>query len=360
MKRSLILLLSVSLIAGCKQREGSGEEESGAAKTEFVREKNMVDTMVLKKGDFYKQIISNGKLRAVQKSELSLHTSGVVEEVFFKNGDRVNAGEVIARLDPKQALYKIRMAQERLEKSELDLANELLGYGYGKDTANVPKNMLRIIKIRTGYSTSLNELSQAREDLENLSLKAPFAGKLANFSAKPFEQVSGIVCLLIDDSRFEVEFPLLEGEIKYVKPGSRIRLSSYNEPEKFYNGTVTQINPLVDEKGQIKVLAVVDNTLGRLMEGMNVKVFLENLVRDRLVVPKSAVVMRDNFDVLFRVDPATGRAMWTYVTIEMSNSDSHSVVANKEKNAELNPGDVVIISGNLNLAEGSNVEIKKR
>ena len=360
MNKGLFLLLSLSLVIACKNREGGTEGEIEAAKTQFVREQNMVDTIVLKKGDFYKQIISNGKLRAVQKSELNFLTQGVLAEVFTRNGEQVKKGETIARLDTKQALYKLDQARQNMEKAEIDFLDDIIGYGYGNDSTNVPKDMLRIIKIRSGYNSSLSALKQAEEDLKNTSLKAPFTGKVANFSAKPYEQTSGTVCMLIDDSRFEVEFPLLEGEIKYVRPGSKIKLCSYNEPDRFYQGTITQINPLVDDKGQITVMAVVDNDAGRLIEGMNVKVYIENLVKGKLVVPKSAVVMRDNFDVLFRIDPETGKAMWTYITIEMSNSDSHAVVANKEKNAVLNPGDVIIISGNLNLAEGSNVEIKKR
>lgn len=360
MNRVLILLLSLTLITSCKTRETADEGGDGSAKATAVRDKNLVDTIVLKKGDFYRQIISNGKLRAVKKSELHFLTSGVIAEVFFKNGESVKQGEAIAVLDKREALNKLEMAVQRMEKSEVDLADELIGFSYGKDTNNVPKEMLRMLKIRSGYNSTTNELRQAREDLNNTSLYAPFSGKIANLSSKPYEQVSGVFCTLIDDSRFEVEFPLLEGEVKYVKPGSRIRLCSYNEPERFYSGTVSQINPVVDDKGQIKVMAMVGNSTGKLMEGMNVKVFLENLVTGKLVVPKSAVVMRDNFDVLFRVDPDTGLAMWTYVTIEMSNSQSHAVVANREKNADLNPGDIIIVSGNLNLADGSAVEIKKR
>lgn len=105
-------------------------------------------------------------------------------------------------------------------------------------------------------------------------------------------------------------------------------------------------------------MAQVGNSNGKLMEGMNVKAVAQSLLHGHLVVPKSAVVMRDNFDVLFRLDPTTGKAMWTYVNVVMTNTEYHSVVANKEKNATLNEGDIIIVAGNLNLADGSNVEIK--
>ena len=116
--------------------------------------------------------------------------------------------------------------------------------------------------------------------------------------------------------------------------------------------------PWVDDKGQINVRAKVNNTDGKLLEGMNVTVLVENLVRGQLAVPKSAVVIRDNQEVLFRLGPEN-KAMWTYVNVMMSNSDSHVVAPNLDKGAELNAGDVIITSGNLNLADGSQVEVRK-
>ena len=115
---------------------------------------------------------------------------------------------------------------------------------------------------------------------------------------------------------------------------------------------------MVDDKGQINVRAKVNNTDGKLLEGMNVTVLVENLVRGQLAVPKSAVVIRDNQEVLFRLGPEN-KAMWTYVNVVMSNSDSHVVAPNLDKGAELNAGDVIITSGNLNLADGSQVEVRK-
>ncbi|MEN6618574.1 MAG: efflux RND transporter periplasmic adaptor subunit [Rikenellaceae bacterium] len=360
MGKYLIFSLSVFMILSCSGKGGNTSAESDAAKADFVSEKNLVDTISLKKRDFNKQLLSNGKLRAITKSELNFLSSGVISEVYVKNGETVIKGQPLASLDKKQAIYKLDQAKQKMEKAELDFADALIGYGYGKDTLKVPADLLKIIKIRSGYLSSVSDLKQAEEDLKNTTLIAPFGGKVANLTAKPYEQASGIFCTLIDDSLFDVDFSLLESEMPFIKIGSNVKIISYSEPDKQYLGVVTQINPLIDDNGQVKILAKVANSSGRLIEGMNVKAMVENIVRDKLVVPKSAVVMRDNFDVLFRLDTATGKAMWTYVKVEASNSESHVVTANLDKNAELNIGDIIIISGNLNLADGSKVEIKKR
>ncbi len=360
MRKFLILPISVFIILSCSGKGADSKAESDLAKADFVSEKNLVDTIILKKGDFNKQIISNGKLRAIKKSELNFAFAGVISDVLVKNGESVKKGQKIASLDTKQALYKLEQSKQSMEMAELDLTDAIIGYGYGKESSAVPPDLLKIIKIRSGYSNALSNLKQAEEDLRNTSLIAPFNGKIANLSAKPYEQASGVFCILIDDSEFEVEFSLLETEVPFVKPGSTVKVFTFSEPDRHYKGVVTQINPLIDDNGQVKVLAKVSNNSGRLIEGMNVKAVVETLIRGKLVVPKSSVVMRDNYDVLFRLDTTTGKAMWTYVKVEMSNSDSHVVIANSEKNAELNVSDIIITSGNLNLADGSNVVIKTK
>jgi len=83
---------------------------------------------------------------------------------------------------------------------------------------------------------------------------------------------------------------------------------------------------------------------------MNVKVLIKKPVPDRLVVPKEALVIRQGKDVIFvRQDSL---AIWKYVTIEFENSTSISV---KEG---LEPGDLVIVSGNINLAHETIVKEK--
>jgi multidrug efflux pump subunit AcrA (membrane-fusion protein) len=362
MKRVSCYIAFVALVAvSCSsQKKEDDSENVEAAKASFVSERNIVDTIHLKRTDFNRQVITNGKLRAVAKSVLAFPVSGTLQEILVKNGQYVNKDGVIARLDPTPALNKLSQSRQSMERSELSFMNDLIGYGYGRDTSKIPAEIVKVVRLKSGYNDALFNLRQAEEELVKTELRAPFAGKVANISVKPYETVSGVFCTLIDDRRFEVMFSLLESEVSFIKVGNTVQVALYSDSESLFKGVITQINPIVDEKGQIAVTAEIANSSGKLIEGMNVKVIAESLLKNKLVVPKSAVVMRDNFDVLFRIDKERNRSMWTYVKVEMSNSQYHVVVPNKEKNAELNEGDVIIVSGNLNLAEGSNVEIKNR
>ena len=67
----------------------------------------------------------------------------------------------------------------------------------------------------------------------------------------------------------------------------------------------------------------------------------------------TAVLMRDGFHVLFRY--RDGRAVWTYVDVVYANISSYAVTGSKRKETTIEDGDVVITSGNLNLADGTEV-----
>ena len=84
-----------------------------------------------------------------------------------------------------------------------------------------------------------------------------------------------------------------------------------------------------------------------------IRVAVRERIAGKLVVPKSAVVIRDNEEVLFRY--RDGKALWTYVRTSLANSREYVVEANRDRGAELAPGDLIIVSGNLNLADGSEV-----
>ena len=117
------------------------------------------------------------------------------------------------------------------------------------------------------------------------------------------------------------------------------------------------MNPLIDKNGQVAVRARIAGAAG-LVDGMHVRVIVQRSVPGQLVVPKSAVVIRDNLDVLFTYTD-DGKAHWTYVNILASNADSHVVIANVARGARLEEGDRVIVSGNLNLADESEVVLAK-
>ena len=357
--RTLLLLLPVAMLVACGGNRKDTNEESDLTRAAYTPERNLVDTIILREQTFHQEIVANGRLRAIRKSELRFLSGGQVAAIEVVNGQTVAAGSLIARLDPYASEQRMTQARLQAERAYYDLLEVVTGFNYPADTTGVPKEILQTASIRSGYLTAQSNYEVARNEYQNLDLRAPFAGKIANLNRKVYEQTGSgeVFCTLIDDSAFEVEFNLLESEIPFVRTGQTIHAAPFNQPDDAFTGRITQINPLVDSRGQITVRAEIANRGGRLLEGMNVKVLIQEALPRQWIVPKGAVVVRDNQQVLFRFGP-NGKAMWTYVNILMSNSTFHVVAANRDRGAELNLGDVIITSNNLNLADGSTVEVR--
>lgn len=346
-------------VCGCKNTEENtdGKDRQMESAVQQLNE-NFVDTMVLHKAVFSKQIKCNGKLRATAKSELAMPSSGVLREIFVKNGERVEKGKLLAAVDKREAERELERAEQDMEKAKVELVDKLIGLGFDETMKDVPEPVMKRAKVTSGYAAAEYALQTAHIKLEHCSLYAPFSGRVADMDSKLHQQSKDKFCTLIDDAWFDVEFNILEAELQSVVIGQKAIVSPFIDEEKEYIGKVTEINPSIDEKGQVKIRARIKNSGNVLMEGMNVKVVIEKNVPDMYVVPKDAVVIRDGFHVLFRFEE--GRAVWTYVDVVYSNISSYAVTGNARKETSLNDGDVIIVSGNLNLADGTEVIPRKR
>lgn len=323
-----------------------------------MAEKNVVDTMTLRRVPFSREIVSNGTLEGARRAELAFSSGGTVAKDYVHNGSRVNAGSPIAALDTEALELALENARQSLERARLDYLDRLVSYGYGSDTTQIPAELREAARSRSGYAAAELSVRTAEMNLRGAVLRAPFSGVVANFKVKPWEQASGTVCLVIDDSMFDVRFTLLESELPGIFIGQTVAVAPFIDPDARYEGRIREINPFVDTKGQVSVVASLRGARG-LVEGMNVKLYIRSEGTPQLVVPKSAVVMRDGYDVIFTLDTVQRKAQWLYVDIAGSNTTGHAITGCAKKRTEVHEGAVVITSGNLNLADGSAVEIRK-
>ena len=97
------------------------------------------------------------------------------------------------------------------------------------------------------------------------------------------------------------------------------------------------------------VKAVV-NGQGKLFNGMNIRVNVHRSLGEQLVVPKSSVVLRSGKQVIFTLKD--NKAKWNYVQTVLENSDEYTIVED-----EVQEGDVVIVTGNVNLAHEAPVKV---
>ena len=239
----------------------------------------------------------------------------------------------------------------------MELVDKLIGLGYDATMAGVPEEVMKRAEVTSGYFTAKYQLQSARKALDECNLCAPFSGRIANLEARPYQR-NDKVCTIIDDSQFDVEFKILEAELSSVRKGQKIKVSPFVSDSVTFEGVVTEINPVIDDKGLIKVMARLDNRDNALIDGMNVRIVIEEQVRNMFVVPKDAVVERDGYHVVFIYKD--GQAVWTYVDVLHSNINSFAITGCQRKETSIHVGDVIITSGNLNLADGTEVKLNSK
>ncbi len=145
----------------------------------------------------------------------------------------------------------------------------------------------------------------------------------------------------------EVSFSVLENEFAFVSKGQEIDIQSFANKNRHFKGVITEINPIVDKNGLIKIKAKVTSKNTGLLDGMNVKIFINKPLKNVLVIPKKALVLRSNKEVVFTVEK--GLAKWNYVEVVGENSNSYAVKKG------LKTTDTIIVSGNLNLSHDAKI-----
>lgn len=354
MKKTALYILIFTLAACNNVSKNTAVGEKAVSDVQVP----VVEVLELKQRPFEIQLLSNGKLRAEKKASLGFPFSGRIAEIKVKNGDYVAKGAVLATLDRPDLKIALETAQAALDRDRLSLYDILAGQGYQiGDTLSPPKEILNVAKIKSGYSSDLIALRKARLDFSQTVLTAPFSGKVSGINQNSFDRSSGdTFCTIVDDRHLYAEFSVMESEFAFLQKGLSVTVSPFFDKNRRSKAEIVSVSPSIDEKGRIGVRALLSND-GGLLDGMNVRIVAEKAVGNYLVVPRSAVVIRDDMEVVFTYTP-DGTAHWKYVNILHSNGDSYAIEADSDRNSTLEEGENVIISGNLNLADGSRVRME--
>jgi len=343
---SLFLILFTCCKNGNTSKNKTKESEQKAV------DKPQVEIMDLKNGTFNREILSNGKLYALRKAELRFQISEVLEKIYVKNGNRVQCGATLAILDNFTYKNSLNRSKTSFEKAKVDLQDVLIGQGYNTDDlTKVPVTVLKMSKIKSGYDNALYDLESAEHNYQSTFLKAPFSGIICSLKVKE-KNLPGNepICILVDNSCFNAEFSVLESELGNIEKGQKVEVIPFANALAPQVGVITEVNPLVDENGLVTVKAKVNNAGNILYEGMNVRVLINKAYPNCLVVPKQAIVLRSGKEVLFTYN--NGLAKWHYVKTTDENSTSYVVTG------DIEAGEKVIISGNLNLGSDAEVLVK--
>lgn len=205
--RSLSGLLLFSLLAGC----GGAEPVAPPPSTRPVK----IFTVEGGRSDLVRTF--PGRVDASRRAELAFRVPGQLQEILVREGDLVEAGEVLARLDPAdyEVVLEDRQASYDNAKRNFDRGKELIEDG----------NISRIDydRMEADFRSASAALSQARLNLEYTVLTSPFRGRIAQRRVENFEDVaaSQTVFWLQNIDKLHVVIDLPESVMRSVRGSTR-------------------------------------------------------------------------------------------------------------------------------------------
>jgi RND family efflux transporter MFP subunit len=174
-----------------------------------------------------------GKVNASQRAELAFRVSGKLQELLVKEGDLVEEGQVLARLDPSDYKLVLEDRQARFDNSDRNYkrAQELVADG------NISR--LDFDRMEAEYRSATAALSQARKDLEYTVLAAPFRGRIAERDVENFEEVLAkqTVMWLQNIDQLDIVINLPESVVRSVRGGASRSVGDQGQPDPAVRAT---------------------------------------------------------------------------------------------------------------------------
>ncbi len=304
LKWALIALVLVALGLGVLRALSARKaQQATVAKLALQGEQVVVelggaDVVQAKTRELAPGLAISGALKAVNSALVKARVPGELQGLTVREGDAVQAGQVIARIDASEYQSRVRQAQQQAEsaKGQVDIAKRafdnnrsLVDQGFISKTA-LDTSLASLASAEANYRAAQAGTEIAAKALEDTVLKAPISGLISQRLAQPGERVAveARIVEILDLSRLELEASLSATESLGVRLGQSAVLQ-IEGAAKTVKARVVRINPnAVAGSRAVLVYLALETTPG-LRQGLFAQ---GSLVTDRLqalLVPLSAV-----------------------------------------------------------------------
>lgn len=339
---ALVSPLMSIVFAGC-----SSERRIQAAAPETVSD---VQIVLSRKATVPDWVEAVGTVRAVQTSQLASQIMGTLLNVEVREGEHVQAGQVLAVIDdalPRAAVEQATAAELASQKnvsateSEYQLA-EITKNRYQRlyEKGTVSAQEFDIVKTRYQSAEARREmaraesaqvnaaLTQARTSLGYTRIRAPFAGLVTERKADPGSLASpGMPILTLEDTRnYRLEVTVDESDLRLVRVGQSTPVTVDALESAGVTGKVVQIVPAADP-GSRSFLAKIELPKdSHLRSGLFGRAQFPRAERSALLIPRSAVVERGQLQGVYVLD-AELIASLHYVTLGRTSGQQVEVLS---------------------------------
>jgi membrane fusion protein (multidrug efflux system) len=353
-KRTIISFLAVTVLAfsgvilnGCGKDNGGQMNRGGGGSS--GRGAVPVEALIVQPQLLQNNILTTGTMLANEEVELRSEISGRVTGVFFEEGRRVRQGERLLKINDRELQAQLTR-QEVEEKQAFDDEQRKRGLYESKLISREEYD-----KAVSGLKMTQAQKEAIRAQLAKTEIMAPFDGivGLRHVSEGGYVTPNVLIATMQDTDPMKVEFSVPEKHARRLTPGTKVRVQ-IGDSRDLYAGVVYAVESKIDpDTRTMKARATIPNPGADLIPGSfaRVEITLEELP-DAIVIPSGAVIPRISDEIVYVC--RGGKARSISVATGIRTDSGVQIVQG------LAPGDTLIVTGLLQLADGKDVEIKAR
>ncbi|MBI2257220.1 MAG: efflux RND transporter periplasmic adaptor subunit [Proteobacteria bacterium] len=308
--------------------------------------------------DWGVEVSAIGVLEANRGVDVTTSVAGLVQQIRFESGENVTQGQVLVQLDADVERANLASAQAslKLAKADLERGQSL------RTTDNISKATLE--QRQSQYEVAAAEVAALSAQIEKKVISAPFTGELGirKVNVGQYLDPGNPIVNIQDISKMLVNFSISQKELSDLKVGQAVRMTTDAYPITTFEGTVTAIEPLVNQQtGMVEIQGTFNNAEGLLRPGMFAK--LAVLLPSRMhvvVVPQVALSYSLYGDYVYVAKEGKSEQGEAITTVERrivksgERRDGFVLVEDGLKS-----GEIVVTSGQLKLDSGTRVAIVK-
>jgi membrane fusion protein (multidrug efflux system) len=340
----LAVLASGLALAACQPGKAKNKDDgTDAAKATAVP----VETQPLRRGEMVAVYSGTAPIEADQEAQVVAKVGGEVRQIYVEEGDAVQAGQLLARLDGDRLRLTLAQTEANLRKLERDYKRTLELSEKGLVPKSAAENArYDLDALRAAYDS-------ARLELSYTEIRAPIAGVVSQRAIKVGNTIGPnaptFIVTDLDPLLAYVHVP--EKEFRKIAAGQKAEVVVDALGSERFVGTISRISPTVDpQTGTFRARVEVPDDTRHLKPGMFARV---NIVyerrQDALQLPRTAILDADGQQSVFVV--AGDKAEQRVIRTGMANGGWIEVVDG------LQGDERVVIVGQAGLKTGTPVKV---
>ena len=338
---SCLLAVSAAMMGGCHGNESAAPAAVQTAQARVVESQQQQLPL---------NVRATGPIHARETAVVSAQVVGRIQQVLVREGDSVRAGQTLVLLDDAalrasadQAQAGVKAAQDeqaaaqtdaKLAASTLDRYRQLQGeksvstQEMDEVAQRAAASAARLEAVRAQTDAARSQESGAHTMLGYTRLLAPFAGVVTARMADPGTLASpGVPLLQVDQAgALQLQATVDESAIGAIHKGMKAQVAIDGGNSTSLTGTVAEIDPAADPASHSFLVKIDLPPSSQLRAGMYGTAEFANGVRQAILIPRSAVVMRGSLACAYVLD-SQGIAQLRSLTLGVTQGDLVEVLS---------------------------------